>query len=575
MDKRLIINIKGALIATFLWLGALPVVAQNELSDKEVVSNLLFTRAIQSSGTPVQSEHFNHLWMAYLIDPSQPAILEDLAPLITYVDSKWGFKMMEESFRLSGYEYQTGMGALRQALYYKQWDQAEKIADKLLELKPNDKMLLRTLISVYEESGQLEKALASIQKIQGDARDAIVIFKESQLLLQLNRKAEAEQILEKHLSEHPGEPMAAMMLVSIYADAGEEDKALAHLAEAQQLSPDNLQLANLNVSINAHQGNNQAVKAEILRMATLDGSDPVNAQQLLSSARSMTNDLTALLPILIETERQLQKIYPEVDQLALAEANDYFLLSDSLKGEQILMQLVKNGTKLPSPYYYFIEQYAQKEDSIGIRKVTDIGLKAIPDDGLINLYSALVDINNKDTLAANNRVKKALEIVPKEDKFYGQLSLLRAELAVQYDNDWETAKKCYELAIASGIPTAYNNYAYAITTYGTPEELDKAEQMASEAIKQDGENASFLDTYAWILYLKKAYPLAKIYMEKALEEAEDPDATYYEHYADILTALGEYDKALEALRSALENGGEVKVIEEKINKILKQRDEEK
>ncbi|MBR8784463.1 Beta-barrel assembly-enhancing protease [Porphyromonas levii] len=575
MEKGLVMNIKRAAWTAFILLSAIPLAAQDKLSKDEVVSNRLFSRALQVSGAPMQSERFNHLWMAYLVDPSQPAVLEDLAPLITYVDRKWGFQVMEESFRLSGYDYQTGMGLLRQALYYKEWEQAERVADKLLELKPNDKLLIRTLISVYEESGQVEKALATIQKIQGDERDVAVIFKESQMLLQLHREVEAEQLLETYLAVHPGEPIAAVMLVSIYADAGKEEKALALLEKAQKLSPENIQLSELFVSINANLGRNEAIKSEILRIATLEGGDPVGAQQLLSSARSMTNNLTALLPTLIEIEQELQKIYPEVDQLVLAEANDHFLLSDSIKGKKLLMKLVESGTQLPSPYYYFIERYASVEDSVGLRKVTDKGLKAIPTDGLVHLYSALLDINNGDTISSNKRIQKALKVVPEEDRFYGQLALMGAELAMEYDKDWERAVKYFEIAVAKGIPSAYNNYAYALTTHGTPEDLNRAEEMASEAVKNDSENSSFLDTYAWILYLKKAYPLARIYMERALEKAEAPDALYFQHYADILTALGEYDKALEALRMALENGGEVATIEGIIKKIKESQNEEK
>lgn len=575
MEKGLVMNIKRAAWTAFILLSAIPLAAQDKLSKDEVVSNRLFSRALQVSGVPMQSERFNHLWMAYLVDSSQPAVLEDLAPLITYVDRQWGFQVMEESFRLSGYDYQTGMGLLRQALYYKEWEQAERVADKLLELKPNDKLLIRTLISVYEESGQVEKALTTIQKIQGDERDVAVIFKESQMLLQLHREVEAEQLLETYLADHPGEPIAAVMLVSIYADAGKEEKALALLEKAQKLSPENIQLSELFVSINANLGRNEAIKSEILRIATLEGGDPVGAQQLLSSARSMTNNLTALLPTLIEIEQELQKIYPEVDQLVLAEANDHFLLSDSIKGEKLLMKLVENGTQLPSPYYYFIERYASVEDSVGLRKVTDKGLKAIPTDGLVHLYSALLDINNGDTISSNKRIQKALKVVPEEDRFYGQLALMGAELAMEYDKDWERAVKYFEIAVAKGIPSAYNNYAYALTTHGTSEDLNKAEEMASEAVKNDSENSSFLDTYAWILYLKKAYPLARIYMERALEKAEAPDALYFQHYADILTALGEYDKALEALRMALENGGEVATIEGIIKKIKESQNEEK
>lgn len=565
-------NIKGGALALLLSIVALPLVAQEKLSSKEMVSNQLFNRSLQTVSSPVQSERLSHLWMAHLIDANQPAVLEALAPLLTFADTKWGFSILEDSFRRFGYDYQTGMALLRQSIYYKEWDRAEHTAVKLLELRPNDKTLVRTLISVYEESGQKDKALSAIQLIEGDARDVAVVYKEAQLLLELGKKSEAEKLLEEHLENHPGEPLSAIMLISLYAENNEIAKALDLLAEAQKLSPNDRQLSELSITINAINGNCDAVKREILRVATLEDSDPIVAQELLARARSRASDLNKMLPTLIETQHELQKIYPEVDQLVLAEANDHFLLSDTIQGEKLLQRLVDNGTQLPSPYYYFIERYAMAENTHGLKKVTDKGLKALPHEGIFHLYSALVDVNKGDTLAYNKKVAHAMEVVPEEDKLYGQLALMRAEVAMEKESDWGTAVKYFEIAIEKGVPMAYNNYAYALTSHGTPEDLNRAEEMARIAVQNDSENGSYLDTYAWILYLKQAYPLARIYMERAIEKEKESNHLYFEHYADILTALGEYDKALEALCKALESGGEAKVIEPMIQKVIKAKD---
>lgn len=559
-------TVKLLLFCTLL-LVLTPLSAQEPIESKQGVANRLYSRSLQMGALTELSPRVNHLWMAYQVDSTQPAVLTDLGRLLAMADVERGLDMMEAGFRLSGYDYQTGVRLLEFAAKANDLARAHRITTKLFEQRPNDKALRRFLMSIYEDSGQPEKALELVRQISGDDRDARVVFKEAQLLLKLERKDEAEQLLQQHLIDNPSDPMAAMMLISLYGDAGNTTKALELLKQAQEKSPDNAQLSEFNVSINAANGHNEALKEEILRVAQLEGSDPNRIQSLLTLSRSKTNDLTKLLPTLIETELQLHEWYSEEDRFALAAANDYLLLSDSVSAEAILNKLVANETRLPSAYYYFVEKHAQKEEVDQLDEIVTKGLKVLPEDGLLNLYSALVAINREDSVGFAAKVRHAIEVVDEEDAMYGQLALMQAEISMEQDKDWEEAVKYFEIAVADGIPTAFNNYAYALTTHGTPEDLNRAEEMARKAVQYDSENGSFLDTYAWILYLKKAYPLAKIYMERAISKEEEPDHVYYEHYADILTALGEYESALQALRKALEGGAEVSVIEKKILEI--------
>lgn len=59
-----------------------------------------------------------------------------------------------------------------------------------------------------------------------------------------------------------------------------------------------------------------------------------------------------------------------------------------------------------------------------------------------------------------------------------------------------------------------NNYAFFLATHKG--DLNRAEQMSQRAIQMQPENPSFLDTYGWILHLKKQDILAKFYLQKAL-----------------------------------------------------------
>ena len=96
-----------------------------------------------------------------------------------------------------------------------------------------------------------------------------------------------------------------------------------------------------------------------------------------------------------------------------------------------------------------------------------------------------------------------------------------------------------------------NNYAYRLAKAGR--NLEEAERYALQAVRLSPDAAHILDTYAYILLLRKNYTLAKLYQRKALSQS-DPDkisADMYDHMGDIYRALDDYDAALTAWQQAL------------------------
>ena len=79
--------------------------------------------------------------------------------------------------------------------------------------------------------------------------------------------------------------------------------------------------------------------------------------------------------------------------------------------------------------------------------------------------------------------------------------------------------------------------------------LEKAEQMAEKAVKNNPDNNTFLDTYAWVLFMREKYKEAKKVMEKAINSG-NVSAIHYEHYGDILYKLGNVDLAVEQWQKA-------------------------
>ena len=88
-----------------------------------------------------------------------------------------------------------------------------------------------------------------------------------------------------------------------------------------------------------------------------------------------------------------------------------------------------------------------------------------------------------------------------------------------------------------------NNYAYYLSVNG--DSLDKAEKMSYRTVKAEPKNATYLDTYAWILFMQGRYAEAKIYIDQAVQNDSDSSAVILEHAGDIHAKAGDIDGAVE------------------------------
>jgi Tfp pilus assembly protein PilF len=71
-------------------------------------------------------------------------------------------------------------------------------------------------------------------------------------------------------------------------------------------------------------------------------------------------------------------------------------------------------------------------------------------------------------------------------------------------------------------------------------------------VKLEPNNAAFLDSMGWVLFKLKRPQDALRYQQQAIDSAEKPDATLFDHLGDIQAALGWSERARDAWRKALE-----------------------
>jgi tetratricopeptide (TPR) repeat protein len=107
-----------------------------------------------------------------------------------------------------------------------------------------------------------------------------------------------------------------------------------------------------------------------------------------------------------------------------------------------------------------------------------------------------------------------------------------------------------------------NNYSYYLAERG--EKLELAKQWSLQTILNNPDNATFLDTYAWILYRLKEYEEAERYILEALNKGGGNDPEINEHAGDIQVALSSFEIARSYYEKAILLGGERNRIEKKI-----------
>lgn len=109
-----------------------------------------------------------------------------------------------------------------------------------------------------------------------------------------------------------------------------------------------------------------------------------------------------------------------------------------------------------------------------------------------------------------------------------------------------------------------NNYAYYLSELG--QQLDKAEQMSYKTIKAEPKNATYLDTYAWILYMQERYTEAKVYIDQAMKNDSDSSAVITEHAGDIYYHCGNTVRAVELWQLALLKDPQNKILIRKVKR---------
>ncbi len=196
----------------------------------------------------------------------------------------------------------------------------------------------------------------------------------------------------------------------------------------------------------------------------------------------------------------------------------------------------------------------------------------------IDKAKELIPESNRDiemlllyALTEENKYKEAIVVVKREIKTLETDSLRSAYWGMLGDIYHSMGKdgssfKSYDKSLKYNPDNVVvlNNYSYYLSEKN--KRLVKALEMSLKAKNAEPSNATYIDTYAWILYKLERYYEAREVIAKAVALDTSGSVTLFMHYGDILDKLGERDLAEMYWQKALENGADAAEIEKRLGR---------
>jgi tetratricopeptide (TPR) repeat protein len=440
----------------------------------------------------------------------------------------------------------------------------ENVFNQLIRLNPSkpeyyfDKANALVILKRYDDA---LKVYDQLEQITGPNDD--LLGSRQKIYLKQGKVDQAAADVEKAIANNPGQIRYYLLLSEIYNSNGFGDKALKVLLQAEKIDQGNGMVHLALADIYREKKNNDASYKELTQAFAIPEVSIDQKIRIITGYYPKFPDPNAKASAL-ELSRILTITHAR-DSKAFAMYGDMLLQSDKLKEGK---DAYRKSIELDGQVYQVHEQLVRIELSMndldGAVKDGENALSLFPNQAWMNYLVGVAWAQKKDFNKALGYVKNAtsLEIQDKE-----LLSLSFSLLGDCYHDlkNNKSSDDAYDKALAINPDNAYtlNNYAYYLSLRN--EQLDKAAQMSARSTQLQPNTASFEDTYAWILFMQKKYPDAKVWMEKALTHDKDKSAVKYEHYGDILFYLGKADEAVDNWKKAKGYGEQSPVLDRKIN----------
>lgn len=440
-------------------------------------------------------------------------------------------------------------------------ENAEKIYREIINEYPQRYDYYEVLINMYMEGNKPKQAIKLIEEIEKriGLSEEISIQKE-QIYVSIGDYKAAIKEINNLIKKSPENAGYYGILAEIYSEQGDKKNAIKTYNKILRIDPDN-GLVHMSL-YQFYKKNNEDKKAKeelFIAFGKPDINIEIKVEILLrlTASENSDQDLISLLT------KEMKNVQPDEPQAFTFYAD---LLIKEGKNEEARILLRKILEEEPGKFFLWQQLLIIENDLLDFKSMYEESKKALeyfPDQPVFLLFMGTsanqLKLYKESVEALNSGVKYLGGNVELTKLFYISLGDVYNNLGKFKESDMNFDNL---LALDPDNDVVLNNYSYYLSVRKT--NLDKAEQMIIRCMELVKNNATYMDTYAWVLFQKEKYKEAEKIMRKVMNSEQDISGEMFEHYGDILYKLGKKDEALIQWKKASETDEGSEMLKEKI-----------
>ena len=464
---------------------------------------------------------------------------------------------------------ETYMETLSQ-VYIRQRDYktAISVVERLYDRNKDREDLLELLFQLYQQVKDYPNAISVLDRIENiDGKSERLSMAKSECYTQMgNQKAAIEEIAGL-AKQYPHD----LNYQGLYGDMlmmnGEEEQALEVFQQVLKEEPDNSRA--LMALRNYYQVKEDTLTADSLleRLLFSRNTQQENKiyliRQEIMASEANGGDSTKVLSLF----RKMNAIQPDAD-MSILQAT-YMDLKKMPKDSinRVLEQVLDIAPDNSAARLQLVSNAWEAEDMDRIVSLCQAARQYNPDEMAFYYYQGIAYYKQEKLDEALSAFQNGIGVINENSNpnivsdFYAVMGDILHQKGLA-----EEAYAAYDSCLQWKDDNigCLNNYAYYLSEEGV--QLDKAEQMSYKTIKAEPKNATYLDTYAWILFMQQRYSEARIYIDQALQNKDDSvdNSVILEHAGDIYSFCQQPDQALAYWQDALKTAPENQVLIRKI-----------
>lgn len=411
-------------------------------------------------------------------------------------------------------------------IYIRQQDfaQAIPVVEKIYERDKERLDLLEMLFQLYQQVGRNDKAVEVLNRIEAiDGKSERISVAKSEIFTRQGNKKGAIAEIKALAQKYPND----LNYMALYAETmmmnGQVKKALKVYDQILQQEPDNNRvLMSLRTYHQAlgHQTVADSLTERVLLNGNATSEERVHLlRQEIAACEQEGGDSTRVLQLF---RKMLARPQSDEDMALLCASymNAKQMPKDSIS--RVLEQALAIAPDNSMARLQLVGYAWEKEDMDRVVSLCQDARQYNPDEMAFYYYQGIAFYKQEKLDEALSAFKNGIGVI-KDDSNPEIVSDFYAVMGdiLHQQGQAEEAFAAYDSCLVWKEDNigCLNNYAYYLSERG--ERLSKAEEMSYKTIKAEPKNSTYLDTYAWILYMEKRYAEAKIYIEQAVQNLDE------------------------------------------------------